>query len=310
MENEKPNMATTLEPISTGKESVEAKNPLQAYFRKPAIYVKLPSEGKFNTPDEIDLPGGTGEIPVYPMTAKDEILMRTPDSLMNGATTVDVIQSCCPNIKNAWKLSALDIDLILISIRIATYGETTEIKGVCPKCNSENTFELDLRTIVEQTSNPVFQEDLEVANGLHIKFKPLTYETATKEALKSFEQQRMIQSVSNAEVSEEERLEKFRDAFVRLTVYSVGILSETIMAINLPDGTKVTDREQIAEFVANADRATFTEIKGHLERTKDSTTVKPIQFECAGDTDTEGKHTPCDNKWEQNFTIDNSTFFG
>ena len=244
------------------------------------------------------------------MTAKDEILMRTPDSLMNGATTVDVIQSCCPNIKNAWKLSALDIDLILVSIRIATYGETTEIKGVCPKCNNENTFELDLRTIVEQTSNPVFEPDLKINNGLEIKFRPLNYETATKEALKSFEQQRMIQSVSNAEVSEEERLQKFQDAFLRLTVYSVGILAETIMSIKLPDGNEVTDREQITEFVANADRATFTEIKGHLERARNSTRVKPIQFECAGDTDTEGKHTPCDNKWEQAFTIDNSTFFG
>jgi hypothetical protein len=143
MENKKPEIATEFAPTQDKPfmggnpmpEPVKPSNPLSAYFRKPAIYVTLPSGGKFNTPEEIDIPGGSGEIPIYPMTAKDEILMRTPDSLMNGATTVDVIQSCVPNIKNAWKLCALDVDLILTSIRIATYGETTEIKGVCPKCN-------------------------------------------------------------------------------------------------------------------------------------------------------------------------------
>ena len=317
MENKKPEIATEFAPTQDKPfmggnpmpEPVKPSNPLSAYFRKPAIYVTLPSGGKFNTPEEIDIPGGSGEIPIYPMTAKDEILMRTPDSLMNGATTVDVIQSCVPNIKNAWKLCALDVDLILTSIRIATYGETTEIKGVCPKCNEETTYELDLRTIVDQTSNPVFEETLQVGE-LTVNFKPLTYETATKEALRSFEQQRMIQSVSNAEISEEERINKFQDAFVRLTMYSVGILAETMQKVTLPDGVVVTDRDQIAEFVGNADRNTFNKIKGHLERSRKSTTIDPLQFECKGKTDLEGVNTPCGHKWEQLFTIDNSTFFG
>lgn len=283
-------------------------NPLQAYFRKPAIYIQLPSKGKFNTPDELEIPE-TGEIPVYPMTAKDEILMRTPDALMNGATTVDVIQSCVPAVKNAWKLSALDIDMILVSIRIASYGETTEIKGVCPKCREENTYELDLRTIVDKVSNPDFRPSLKVQD-LTLHFKPLTYEVATKEALKNFEQQRMIQSISNSELPEDERLKKFQDAFVRLTVYSVGILGETVGKITMPDGTEVTDKNQISEFIANADRKIFNSIKEHLDKSRQQTTIDPIQFECKGSTDLEGKTTPCGEKWQQPFTIDNSTFFG
>ena len=283
-------------------------NPLQAYFRKPAIYITLPSKGQFNTPDELEIPE-TGEIPVYPMTAKDEILMRTPDALMNGATTVEVIQSCVPAIKNAWKLCALDIDLVLISIRIASYGETTEIKGVCPKCNEEQTYELDLRTVTDKVSNPDFRPHLEI-NDLVLHFRPLTYDVATKEALKTFEQQRMIQSITNSEVEEQERIKRFQDAFVRLTMYSVGILAETIGKITMPDGTEVTDPDQIGEFVANADRTIFNKIKDHLDITRKATTLDPIQFECQGTTDIEGKNTPCGEKWQQPFTIDNSTFFG
>ena len=283
-------------------------NPLQAYFRKPAIYITLPSKGQFNTPDELEIPE-TGEIPVYPMTAKDEILMRTPDALMNGATTVDVIESCVPAVKNAWKLSALDIDMILVSIRIASYGETTDIKGVCPKCREENNYELDLRTIIEKVSEPDFRPNLQVGD-LTLHFKPLTYEVATKEALKNFEQQRMIQSISNSDVDEDERIKKFQDAFVRLTMYSVGILAETVGKITMPDGTEVTDKDQIGEFVANADRSIFNKIKEHLDSTRQKTTIDPIQFECRGTTDLEGNVTPCGEKWQQPFTIDNSTFFG
>ena len=310
-----PGLAEVFKPTvdrnkSSEKPETEQKpvNPLQAYFRKPAIYIKLPSGGKFNTPDEIDMPEN-GEIPVYPMTAKDEIMMRTPDALMNGATTVEVIQSCVPAIKNAWQISALDIDMILISIRIATYGETTEVKGVCPKCRTENVYELDLRNITDKVSTPDFRPVLEI-DDLTLHFRPLTYQVATKESLKNFEQQRMIQSISNSELDEQERIEKFQDAFLRLTVYSVGILAETVSKVVMPDGTEVTDQDQIAEFVANADRTIFNKIKEHLDATKNSTTIEPIQFECTGETDLEGNNTPCDQKWSQPFTIDNSTFFG
>lgn len=300
---EMPEMATE---IKTPEKTV---NPLQAYFRRPAIYIQLPSRGKFNTPGEIEIPEN-GEIPVYPMTAKDEILMRTPDALMNGATTVDVIQSCVPAIKNAWKLCALDIDMVLVSIRIATYGETTEIKGVCPKCNEESNYELDLRSITDKVTSGEYKPNIKV-NDLIIHFQPLSYEAVTKEAIRTFEQQRMIQGISNnAELEEEDRIRRFQDAFVRLTVHSIGILAEAVGKIEMPDGGVVTDRKQIQEFVANCDRTIFNTIKTHLDENKVKSQIDPIQFECAGNTDLEGKNTPCGEKWQQPFTIDNSTFFG
>ena len=298
-----PKMATEIKTPET------ATNPLQAYFRRPAIYIQLPSKGKFNKPGEIDIPEN-GEIPVYPMTAKDEILMRTPDALMNGATTVEVIQSCVPAIKNAWKLSALDIDMVLVSIRIATYGETTEIKGVCPKCNEESTYELDLRTITDKVSTGEYKPNIKV-NDLTIHFQPLSYEAVTREAIKTFEQQRLIQGISNdTDLEEADRISRFQDAFVRLTVHSVGILAEAVGKIEMPDGSMVLDRKQIQEFVANCDRTIFNTIKDHLDKNKVQSQIDPIQFTCSGTTDTEGNHSPCDSKWQQPFTIDNSTFFG
>ena len=92
-------------------------NPLKQYFRQPAIYIKLPSQGQFYPEGALDMPPN-GELPVYPMTAIDEITYRTPDALFNGNATVNVIQSCMPNIRDPWSIPAMDVDTILVSIRI------------------------------------------------------------------------------------------------------------------------------------------------------------------------------------------------
>jgi hypothetical protein len=63
------------------------------------------------------------------MTAKDELMLKTPDALMNGQATVEVIKSCVPSIKNPWHMPSIDIDTILIAIRIATYGENMEFSS-------------------------------------------------------------------------------------------------------------------------------------------------------------------------------------
>ena len=56
-----------------------ASNPLFKHFRQPAIYLKLPSEGQVYPDGTIDYPV-TKEIPVYPMTVKDELTLSTPIS--------------------------------------------------------------------------------------------------------------------------------------------------------------------------------------------------------------------------------------
>ena len=109
-------------------------NPLGKYYRQPQIYITLPSKGRYYTPD-VFTPTENGEIPVLPMTAKDEMAFKTPDAMMNGQATVDVIKSCVPNIKNPWKMTNYDTDTVLLAIRIATYGETMDITFTTPVTN-------------------------------------------------------------------------------------------------------------------------------------------------------------------------------
>jgi hypothetical protein len=101
-------------------------NPLTQYFRQPAIYVKLPSNGEHYTPGALTMPANR-ELPVYPMTAIDEITYRTPDALFNGNAVTNVIKSCIPNIVDPWAIPAMDVDTILVAIRIASYGHIMEV---------------------------------------------------------------------------------------------------------------------------------------------------------------------------------------
>ena len=121
---------------------VNSTNPLAKHFRQPQLYLKLPSQGKWYPQGSIDMPV-TGELPVYPMTAKDELILQTPDALLNGQSTVEVIQSCVPSIKDAWKMPSIDLDAVLIAIRQATYGPGMDFFSVCPHCQrkNENTVE-------------------------------------------------------------------------------------------------------------------------------------------------------------------------
>ena len=92
----------------------QTANPLKQFFRQPALYLKLPSDGQFWEAGSLDLPPNK-ELPVLPMTAIDEITYRTPDALFNGSAVVNVIQSCIPGIKNAWKTPSVDLTSITSS---------------------------------------------------------------------------------------------------------------------------------------------------------------------------------------------------
>jgi len=106
-------------------------NPLQKFFRQPKVYVSLPSKGLYYEPGS--LIGDYNNVPVFAMSGMDEIIMKTPDALFTGEATAKVIESCCPYIKNAKTMPSIDIDALLIAIRIATFGEKMTVTQTCQK---------------------------------------------------------------------------------------------------------------------------------------------------------------------------------
>lgn len=251
-------------------------NPLSHYMRQPKIYIPLPSNGKWWKPGSLELTE-TGEYPVYSMTARDELLFKTPDALLNGQSVVDVIQSCMPNIKNAWDMPSIDFDSVLIAIRLASYGEIMSVKHTIPVINEEVDYDLDIRHLLDQQRNNIWIEQITIDEDFIIYVKPLTYRDMSKTSIKTFETSRILNMVQDNTLSDEKKLEIFNESFSNLTKVTIDLVASSIYKIVTADG-EVGDRDQISEFVHNCDKDLFKAIQNHISSLKDRNTVKPLEF--------------------------------
>jgi len=282
----------------------ENTNPLQKYYRQPAIYITLPSRGQYYTQD-VFLPSETGEIPVFPMTAKDELAFKTPDSMISGQSTVDVIQSCIPNIKNAWKLVNYDLDTVLIAIRIATYGETMDINYSLPVTNESVSHTVNLPALLEDLAKVQINDTAKTKSGFEIKLSPLTYQSLSQIQKATFEQRKIYAVVNNSALTDDEKSNQFAKSFRALNEINFQMLTESISQINTPDGTAVTDTAQIQEFINNAEAKLIDEIQSLLGEIRAQAQVKPLKMKA---TEEQIKNN-VPATYEVPITFDNSNFF-
>ena len=272
-------------------------NPLNQYFRQPAIYIKLPSGGNYYPPGAIEMTQ-TGDIPVLPMTAIDEITYRTPDALFSGQAVVNVIQSCIPNIKDAWAIPSVDIDTILVAIRIATYGHNMEFATTCPKCNHVADYGIDLRTVLSELKAPDYSQPIK--NGdIEIFFKPMTYKNLSDNNKIQYDEQRIFQSIPTEGDVDPKQVSAMSAALQKMTEITVTALSQSIMTIKTPSAL-VSEPEYIIEFMKNCDRTIFNRIQEYVIEHKAEAEMKPLSITCA----------ECQNVYNQTITLDMTNFFG
>jgi hypothetical protein len=282
----------------------ENTNPLSKYYRQPQIYITLPSKGKYYTSD-VFTPTETGEVPVMPMTAKDELAFKTPDAMISGQATVDVIQSCIPNIKNAWKMVNFDTDAVLLAIRIATYGETMNISYTVPITNEAQEHTVNLPALLEQIGTQEIIDTATTKSGFTVKIAPLDYQTLTKVQVAQFEQQKIYATVNNSALSEADKSTQFVKSFKVLNNINFSMLVDSITEITTPAGDMVSDKKQITEFCDNCDAKVINEIQDELVKIRLQAQIKPLQLKATEEQIKKGAPT----SYEVPVTFDNSNFF-
>jgi hypothetical protein len=274
------------------------------FMRQPKIYIKLPSNGDFWPSGSIEIPEN-GEFPVYSMTAKDELMLKVPDALMNGQAVVDVIQHCIPNIKNAWECPSIDLDIILIAIRLATYGEmmTTPVKfGE----ELEMEYQVDLRILMDRLMQTIqWIPTIPVSSELTVFVKPLNYKQITQAAIKTFETQKIMQVVNDDKMPEDQKIKLFKDSFKILSDATLGTISDSIIRIDSINGS-TENSEYIKEFVNNIDKEIFNIIQKHLEALRENNNVKPMSVQVTDEMKARGVSG---DTVEIPITFDPSTFF-
>jgi hypothetical protein len=254
-------------------------NPLSSYLRKPEIYIKLPSGGKWWPPGSLDMPPNE-ELAVMAMNGHDDMAMRNADGLMNGASSVGVVQSCVPGIKNAWLGPTMDIEYLFVAIRIASYGNEMDSEGKCSKCNETTSFGVDLSAILAGMQFPSFDQPIQVGE-LFIVLKPASYQLTNLTSQQIFEKQRALLTVQSSDLTLEQKEEILQETISKLSELTVSKLIEYIDHVMLPDGTKVTDREFIQEFIDQADRKSFNLLRKGIEEKNTQYRAPDLPFICS-----------------------------
>jgi hypothetical protein len=255
------------------------KNPLTAYMRRPKVFLKLPSGGKYWDDGSLDMPEN-GELPVFGLTAKDELLIRTPDALFNGRTTVDVIRSCVPNILDPWKMPSIDVDAVLIAIRIASYGEKMEMNVTIPGTQETEPFEIDLRPMLDQIAeNTIWEEKVVINDDITVYIEPVTYKTMTDYSIMSFDSNRILATlVQETGLTEEQRVDMAAAAMAKVADATLMQMVHGIKRIDSREGS-TDDPAHIQEFLENIEKDVFTKISTAFKKLNDHNNERSVTLQ-------------------------------
>ena len=240
------------------------------------------------------------------MTAKDEIVMKTPDALLTGQSTVDVIQSCIPAIKDAWKIPSIDIDTILIAIRIATYGEEMPVSIPITEIKESLSASVNLTNALERVNGHVPNTELILPSGIKVKIKPIDYAMMSRQAMRVYDEQRMVKTVQDSELDDETKTKKYMEVFTKVAMYSVDEMISSIDTIHTPDGKQVTEQGYITEFVQNMDVSTSKLIKQKIDEIRKTGAIPPMEYDVPEDMVEKGAPKTISVP----MTFDTSVFFG
>jgi hypothetical protein len=273
-----------------------SNNPLLNAYKIPSMYISLPSGGQYYT--EKPKLSADGELAVYAMTARDEILSKTPDALFNGEATVALLASCCPDITDPKSTPVNDLMVLLLAIRKASYGDGIDIDMKCPSCDELNMLEMDINRILGSVTVNHISNTLTLQDKFDVKLKPYNINDRTIIQIQQIQQERMIQELSDADLTDSERNEKFGKTFVDISTLTIDLMVNCITSVTY-DGNEITDVETIREWLHNISSEDYKEMKAHIEKISESGIDTKFKAVCQS----------CEHEWESEVDIDIANFF-
>lgn len=273
-------------------------NPLFQYFKPPGIYVNLPSQGKFytNKPKLTD----QNEILVKAMTAKDELSFKAPDLLMNGESLIEVINSCVPDIEDPNEMPNCDFNIIMLAIRLATYGSELSYSAFCEKCEESNDFGVDIERLLDRIE-PISDSYYVQLDQLKVYLKQYTLKSQIKSALARFEQATITNSIlSNEELSQAEKTLEFNKSFNVLAKMTYEVVLDSIIKIETPTNEIIDNREYITEWLYQIGKKHYDVISNKLEEITKDGFDNLVEFNC----------NKCNESNKVPIVFDPTSFFG
>lgn len=273
---------------------------LDQYKRQPKIYIDLPSRGNWY-PEGCLVDDQTVNIPVYAMTAMDEIMIKTPDALFNGESTVSVIKNCIPTIQDPWLMPSIDIDYVLIAIRIATYSEKLPIETACPKCGEKSENEINLTALLDSYGSKDVQHGFPIGD-LYVSLKPITYREMTNLHLEEYSLQKQLVNLEkqNADLSEKEKEKYVNECISKLTKLNLDLAISHVDSISSGQDQE-NNPTAIHEFISQSDAVFYKELQKNVTEYKKAWQLPEIEVTCQSEE--------CGENYQTKLQLDYSNFF-
>ena len=251
------------------------QNPLMLALkaRIPGETFRLPSHGLFYTNGELADDVVNGEVHVFPLTAIDEITIKTPDKLLSGKAIEDVMLRCIPQIKKPMKLLSKDVDYLMMCLRLISYGDDMELNytHTCEKA-VQNTYTVNLRPLVAAakaidptTVGTTFT--VKLGDAMVVKLRPPVFESVIGMYMTNFQ-------ASNNSITLEEAQTKLLD-----------VITDTVISV---DG--ITNRDHIQEWIKAIPAGWLQQVSNALRMVGDwgpSTSVALTCKDCGQSMDVE-----------------------
>lgn len=307
-----------------------SNNPLMNFARKAELSVKLPSNCNWYEDGMIEYTPN-GEVEVYPMLPKDELMMVNPDALLSGQSNINLIRSCVPSIKEPEKLLYPDANVLFLAIQKATYGNTIKIEARCPKCQEKQnelstpekiaeaeskgeltthsqTMEYDIDGFLQTIDFLDKEYVVNLDNGLDVYVHPTYIIDKAKYGLMLFNQEKIIKNYKDYDFEKSMEDDKYKevmkvinDTYAKINDIGNHLITNSILKIKLPDQTFVTDPNMIYEFIINTESKYIMKLNETIRKINDIGLTQDITYRCEC----------CGYEWtDKFFGYNQSDFFG
>jgi hypothetical protein len=292
-----------IQPRDTAKyykhDTITSANPLTEYFRSPEYFLRLPSNGVYNSADSFEL-AIDGTLAIYPMTAADELALKNPEGILSGASMESIIKSCAPGIKNPRTLTISDYDAVLLAIRSVSIDNQLDFEVKCPSCEKTSSYGIDINYLLENATILEKKPDPLVIKNLSVDMIPFNFDSFVKLTQISFEEERFRRAIEAMEISDEEKLMKGSESFKRLINLKTSLYTNSIEKIQILDKDITVDKKEfIEEFLNKTDAGTVDAIEENLKKLNDTGVNKKVNVTC--------KH--CSHEHEVIIDTDITSFF-
>ena len=278
-------------------------NPLKHYFRQPATYLKLPSAGMWYNSTDVSLTADN-EVGVLSMSALDEIMINTPDAILNGITLENILQHCVEGIANPKSVVIPDLEAMFVSIKLATTGPMHDHSLKCTACEHENLFEVNLENLINTiTYIDITDTVLELNGQLRVHVKPYTLAMRQIYIKRELEEQQTSNALESIDSNTDQfaRAQLISQSIDRMSRMTFELVSNSVTkVVILETNEEVTDQSFIAEWLSSIGKIQADMIIEQVGKLNMIGINKTLQVMCE----------ECNHQWESTLDLDPTSFFG